>query len=112
MLMNMFKKIIFRLFGADPDAVAAYRSTLPKNIQVSVKQDNDCLIATVHQVDKKEVKGLLITEAKDMPSLINMVNDLVYTYARVPENVRPYYGNVFKPEGYRQNDREMVLVRA
>lgn len=110
--MNVIDKVRHGLFGADPDAVAAYHTVLPKNIHVSIKKDGECLLARINEVDKTKIKGLLITEAKDIDSLVGNVNDLVFTYVKMPNNIRPYYGNVFKPEGYKKNSKDLVLVKS
>ena len=111
----------YKLFGADPDSVAAYHSVLPHNIHVQVRRDGSYFIAKIDKVDKNKIdKGLLITEAKDFDSLVDNVNDLLYTYVNMPTNIRPYYGNVFRPEGYEPSSlknrkseiKELILVKA
>ena len=115
--MMTLEKIRSRIFGADPDAVAAYQSVLPHNIQVSLKRDGEYIIARIDKVDSTKLdKSLLITEAKDMESLVSSVNDLLYTYVNMPLNIRPYYGDVFKPEGYKpqkaKTPQELILVKS
>lgn len=110
--MNILEKMKSHIFGADPEIVAAYHTVLPKRINVSVKKDGDYLLAKINTISDKKIDGLLITEAKDFDSLISSVNDLMYTYVNMPENVRPYYGDVFKPEDYNQNSKDLVLVKA
>ena len=112
MVMDVLEKIKSRIFGADPDSVAAYHTVLPKNVHVALKKDGEHLIAVVDKVGGKKIKGLLITEAKDLDSLVSSVNDLIYTYVKMPDNIRPYYGEVFQPEGYRRNAKELTLVKA
>ncbi len=108
----------FRIFGADPDSVAAYQSVLPHNIHVRLRRDGGYIIANIDEVDSEKIgKSLLITEAKDMEELVENVNDLLYTYVNMPMNIRPYYGNIFKPAGYNSSSksimqaRELVLVK-
>lgn len=110
--MNTLDKIRFRLFGADPVSVAAYHTVLPRNIHVSLKRDKGYILARVDEVGEDSIKGLLITEAKDMDQLIKNVNDLIYTYVKMPENIRPYYGDVFIPENYKKNKEKLVLVKS
>src|SRR5258708_1294472 len=115
--MKTLDKWKFRIFGADPDSVAAYRRVLPHNINVQLKRDGGYIIAKIDRVDGKDIdKSLLITEAKDIDSLVGSVNDLLYTYVKMPMNIRPYYGNVFKPEGYgdlksKKQAKELVFVQ-
>ena len=113
--MSAFEKLKFRIFGADPESVAAYQSVLPHNIHVVISRDGEYIIAKIDEVDTTKIdKGLLITEAKDIESLITSVNDLLYTYVDMPMQIRPYYGNVFKPGDYKstaKNLRELVLVK-
>lgn len=117
--MSLMEKFKYRVFGADPESVAAYQTVLPHNIYVRMKKDGSYLIAKIDAVDDKKLeKSLLITEAKDIDSLVSNVNDLLYTYVNMPLNIRPYYGNVFKPEGYKTKElkgvkaeKELVLAR-
>ncbi len=101
-----------RIFGVDPESVAAYHTVLPRNIHVDIKEDGGYFIAKVDEVGDSKIEGLLITEAQSMDDLINNVNDLIFTYVNMPESIRPYYGNVFKPEGYKKNAKELTLVKA
>lgn len=116
--MKTLERFKTRFFGADPESVAAYQSVLPHTIRVVVRKDDGQIIATINKVDKKKLdKSLLITEARDIDSLITNVNDLLYTYVNMPMNIRPYYGNVFHPEGYEtlkasKKSEELVLVKA
>ncbi len=115
--MNILSRLKYRILPADPVSVAAYRTVLPKNIHVSVKKDKEYFIATVDKVNEEKITGLLITEAKDMDSLIRMVNDLIFTYIKMPDNIRPYYGDIFKPEGYQGDSKsikgsnKLVLIK-
>ena len=112
--MNYWVNFINRIFAPDPDAIAAYRTVLPDNLHVSVKKDGDIFIAKVDKVGKTKIKGLLITEAKDLDTLISNVNDLVYTYVNMPTRIRPYYGELFTPRDLDRSKKvkELVLVKA
>lgn len=107
-ILDWFKTNITR---ANPEVVAAYQTTLPSSIFVNITKDNGVLIAEISKFGDKDVKGLLVTEAKDINTLVKYVNDLVYTKINMPLNVRPYYGDVFKPKDYHQNANRMELVR-
>lgn len=110
--MNMLQSLKYRLFPADPKSVVAYRSALPADVKVTLRRDKGYLIATLRKIGSQEVKGLLITEAKNEDDLIANVNDLVFTHVGVPLNIRPYYGSTFfRPNGYKRNASTMTLVR-
>lgn len=115
--MKFLENLRIRLSGVDPDSVAAYQTVLPHSIRVNVKNDDGFLIAKIEKVDNKDLsKGLLITEAKDMDSLINNVNDLLFTYVDMPPQIRPYYGTIFKPENRHTHtnikSKELTLIKA
>lgn len=115
--MKLFEDLKTRVFGIDPDSVAAYQTVLPHDIRVNVKSDDGVFIAKIQKVDNKDLSdSLLITEAKDMETLIRNVNDLLYTYVDMPTQIRPYYGNIFVPENYnpktKTKNKELILVKA
>ncbi|QQS69875.1 hypothetical protein IPP75_01930 [Candidatus Saccharibacteria bacterium] len=109
--MNFLSSIRSKLIGVDPEAVAAYQTVLPRQIDVTVRKDGKYFIATIKTIEDTPIKGSLMTEAKDIQTLVNNVNDLIYTKINMPAQIRPYYGNVFKPEGYKNNAKEMLLVK-
>lgn len=65
-------------------------------------------------VDDDKVKGLLITEGKSEQELNRNLNQLIYMNAKVPEKVRPYYGNMFNfsIDENAAKSGELVLARA
>lgn len=99
---------------ADPEAIAAYQTVIPKTIHVTVHKDNKCYIATVDKVNTEKIKGLLITEAKSYDELLDQVNDLVYSYINMPSQYRPFYGRVLRPpeDDARKTVGELTLVKA
>lgn len=110
--MNAFDKLKSLFSVVDPMTVAAYQTVLPKVVHVQLKEDSGYIIAKIEGFEDKKVKGMLITEAKDMDSLVDNVNDLVFTYVKMPPKIRPYYGQLFKPEGHERNAKELTLVKA
>ena len=110
--MNLAQKIRYRLFPVDPDVVAAYQTVLPKEISLSFTKDGDYLIAKVERIEGDTVSGSLLTEAKTFEELVSNVNDLIYTKFNMPEYVRPYYGDIFAPHGYKKHAKSVVLKRA
>ena len=110
--MNFLTVIQKKLASADPESVAAYQTVLPRQIDIKIKKDGQYFIATVKSIEDKPVKGSLMTEAKDFDSLIENVNDLIFTKVNMPSHIRPYYGTIFRPEGYRKDSTEMLLVKA
>ena len=96
----------------DPEAVAAYQTVLPRSVDVNVRKDGEYFIATIRSIEDKPVKGSLMTEAKDLESLVTNVNDLIYTKVNMPTNIRPYYGAIFQPAARPKNTKDMLLVKA
>jgi hypothetical protein len=97
--MNILERMKFRHKGADAAAAATYQDVLPRTIEISVKQDGDDYTAKVIKADDTDLDdGQLVTEAKDLDTLVRNVNDLMCTYVEMPDHVRPYYGDPYKPK--------------
>jgi len=112
----MIKDIITKIRStfADPEEVAAYRYTIPSRINISFKKDKEFIIAYINDVDGDTIDGLLITQGKDTQELITNINQLVYNYIKMPEYVRPFYGNMFNPPigSKLKTSGKLVLERA
>ena len=114
--MRQFSRIRTKLLGykIDPDMLRAYRSAIPSTIEVQVNTKADTYIATIKSVDgevlPKEV--FLITEAENADLLLDMVNDLVFSYKNIPETYRPYYKQILRPEGSVARTESLKLVKA
>lgn len=112
----MKMNIIDKLIGprVDPDLVNAYRSAIPHDVQLDIQENGDTLLAIIkgmeHQPLPSEV--LLITEAKSEDELVDMVNDLIFTYKRIPEKYRPFYKHILKPEGSVEGSSSLSLVKS
>jgi hypothetical protein len=114
--MNWWSKVKTILFKyrVDPELVEAYRTAIPETIDIQVKTKGDNYIATVKSVNKEELpkEVFLITEAESQDDLVDMVNDLVFSYKNIPEQYRPYYKQVLKPEGSVSRTENLKLVKA
>jgi hypothetical protein len=115
-VMSMLKTIINVFTGnrVDPELVDAYRSAIPSNIQMTISQNGDTYMAIItgleHNPLPKEV--CLVTEATTEAKLVDMVNDLIFSYKRIPENYRPFYRNILKPEGSINTGAALSLVKS
>jgi hypothetical protein len=114
--MKMSAILRNRIIGyrVDPELVDAYRSAIPNYIQLSIAQNGDSYLATITELDHEPMskKILLVTEARTHEELIDMVNDLIFTYKRIPENYRPFYKQILKPEGEIKNSKSLSLVKS
>lgn len=112
----MLRDLVTRIqsYFVDGEEVSAYRSMIPSRVSIQYKKDNDAYIAYVDSVDDKDVKGLLITEGKTVKELQQNLNELIYINAKIPEKIRPYYGNMFHfPfEDSLKTSGELTLVKA
>ena len=101
-------------FGVDPELVDAYRSAIPSDVQLKIAQNGDSYLATVSGIEHKSLpkEVFLVTEAKTEAELIDMVNDLIFTYKRIPENYRPFYKQILKPEGAIASSKSLSLVKS
>jgi hypothetical protein len=98
----------------DPDTFLAYKSAIPSTIDVNVKHAKNRYVATVKTIEHEALPkdAFLITEANSTDELVDMVNDLIFTYKRIPESYRPYYKQILKPEGSVSRSEELRLVKA
>lgn len=85
-------KSIVNLFVPKPSIVeiAAYQHKLPHTIEVEANYDEltKFWTAKVIKLEGKKPKGLIITEAKTVDRLVEMVNDAVLTYLDFPEYMK------------------------
>jgi hypothetical protein len=112
--MNLHRTIS-KLVGykIDPEELNAYRSVIPDTLNVNVKEQDGHFIIQVNTIEGKKIDDLLITEALGENNVVDMVNDLVLTYKRVPEEYRPYFKQILKPEGSSPTKSEaLTLVKA
>ncbi len=101
-------------YKVDPDTVIAYRSAIPSTIDLQINQKGDTFIATIKTVDDEKLpkEVLLVTEALSSETLVDMVNDLIFTYKNIPETYRPYYRQILKPQGAVSRTESLKLVKA
>ena len=113
MLRDFVLKIQSRFF-VDSDEVAAYRTVIPQYVNFSYKKDNKYYIGYIEDIAGSKIEGLLITQATTPDGLITNLNQLVYSHIKMPEKIRPYYGNMFQPRnGLNFNKAgEIKLVKA
>jgi len=95
----------------DDESVEAHRSMIPRTVDVNIRRDGEGYIATVVSIDKHDVNGILITQSNNYDGLIKSVNDLIYSYSKIPAKIRPRYGNVLRPTQKKQTG-ELELLRA
>ena len=112
--MSWLSKLRASLAGIDPETLNAYRSAIPSTINVQVNQKADTFIATIISVENEKLpkEVFLVTEAPSKDSLVDMVNDLVFTYKNIPENYRPYYKQILRPEGAVSRTDNLKLVKS
>lgn len=114
MTMKTWEKIKLRIFGVDPDMFIAYRTAIPSAINLHIETVGDSFIATIKSVEGKDLpkEELLITEAQSKDKLVDMVNDLIFSYKNIPETYRPYYKRTLQPEGAVRETKDLKLVKA
>lgn len=114
--MQQLSKIRARLLGykADPELVRAYRSAIPNTVNLQINLSGDSYIATIKSLDKEKLpkEAFLITEAPTQDALVDMVNDLIFSYKNIPEIYRPYYKQILRPEGSITRTENLKLVKA
>jgi hypothetical protein len=112
----MFRNALIKIQArfVDPEEVAAYETTIPNRIHISFKKDDEYFIGFIDEVNEEPIKGLLITQGKTQEELITNLNQLVYTHIKMPEKIRPYYGNRYQPEvgSALSNAGELTLSKA
>lgn len=71
-----------------------YKSLLPKIITVLTKRTDDGLVAEVKEFPH------CYTQADNIPELIEMINDAVFTYLEIPDEYVKQLGIVYLPEKF------------
>jgi hypothetical protein len=114
MAMKAWQKIKFRIFGVDPETFIAYRTAIPSSINLHIDTIGDSFVATIKSVDNENLPKdvFLITEAQSKDELVDMVNDLIFSYKNIPETYRPYYKRTLQPEGTVKGTEDLKLVKA
>lgn len=95
------------------EEIAAFRSKVPRQVSIQYKIEDGSYIAFLERVDNDRIKGLLITEGKSEAELNTNLNQLIYMHAKIPERIRPHYGNKFefKIDKNAARSGELVLAR-
>jgi len=98
----------------DPELVNAYKSAIPSTVDVQINVSGDSYIATVKSVENEKLpkETFLITEAQSQDELVNMVNDLIFSYKNIPVQYRPFYKQVLRPVGSVAKTENLKLVKA
>ena len=114
MTMKTWDKLKIRILGVDPETFIAYRTAIPTTIDLRVDSIGDSFVATINSIDKQDLpeSEFLITEAQSQEELIDMVNDLVFSYKQIPEAYRPYYKRTLQPQGEVRQTGSLELVKA
>ena len=115
--MNWLDRIVGNLLGyhkIDPELMEAYRSAIPSTVNLRIVVRGDSYVATIKSVDNEKLPEdvLLITEAQSEAALVDMINDLIFSYKKIPETYRRYYKRVLKPQGSVANAKDLRLVKA
>lgn len=115
--MRWLSKITGNILGyyrVDPELVEAYRSAIPSTINLQINIRGDSYVATIKSVDNEKLpkETFLITEAQSQETLVDMVNDLIFTYKNIPETYRPFYRQILRPEGGISKTENLRLVKA
>ena len=113
--MNNLSKIRARFLGynVDPDVLNAYRSAIPSTIDLKISTKGDYYVAEIKTIENEKlpVEEMLITEAKSQDELVNMVNDLIFTYKNIPEVYRPFYKQILKPSNSIKKTESLKLTK-
>lgn len=114
MAMKYLEKMKLHILGLDPETFIAYRTAIPLTIDLRIDTIGDSFVATIKSINKQDLpkEELLITEAHSQEELVNMVNDLVFSYKKIPEAYRPYYKNTLQPQGAIRKTNKLELVKA
>lgn len=112
MLNKFLESIMVRVSPVNPEDVAAYRSTIPQKINVSIERHADMLVATINSIDGEKINGLLVTEAKTFNQVVENVNDLLFTYINMPSKIRPFYSHILTPsDKTSKQSGQLTLVK-
>lgn len=104
-----------RLFGyrVDPEVLHSYRTVIPDTLRFHYDTDPDgTYIISITEIDGEAIdeKKLLVTEARKKSDIVPMVHDLIMSYLKVPEELRPYYEHDLNLSG--SLGTESTLVKA
>lgn len=112
--MKWLNKIRTELLGVDPELVEAYRSAIPSAINLQINVKGDSYVATIKTVDNEKLpkEVFLITEAQSSEALVDMVNDLIFSYKNIPEAYRPFYKQILRPQGSVAKTENLRLIKA
>lgn len=112
--MNYLETIKSKIFGIDPETLIAYRTAIPSTIDLRVDTIGDTFIATIESINKQILPKdeFLITEAHSQEQLVDMVNDLIFSYKNIPIAYRPYYKKILQPQGAVRKTNRLELVKA
>jgi hypothetical protein len=114
--MKTISSLRRKLFGnrIDPDMIDAYRSAIPDNVQLRFKQNGDTVMAVITGVENEPLPKniFLITEGRNNDEIVDRINDLVFTYKKIPEEYRSYYKKALKPEGSLSQAESLSLVKS
>lgn len=114
--MNWLSRLRAERFGykVDPDTLVAYRSAIPSTIDLEISTSGDYYVATIKTIENEKLpkEVFLITEAESPDALVDMVNDLVFSYKNIPDIYRPYYKRILTPQGSVARTEKLKLVKA
>lgn len=112
----MLREIVVNLQSifVSPSEVEAFRHMVPTIVTIKYKIEHGTYIAFIEYLDDIKVQGLLITEGSNEEEVNRNLNQLIYMNSKVPEKVRPYYGNMFnfKINKNVAKSGELVFARA
>ena len=115
-MMNYIPSFLTRVLGyrVDPDTLIAYRTAIPSTVDLQINTRGDHYIAIIKRIEKERLQKneLLVTEAQTKDELVDMVNDLIFTYKNIPAVYRPYYKQILKPQGDVAPTNDLKLVKA
>lgn len=105
---------ILRSGRIDPDTLIALRSAIPSTINLQVSTSGKSFVATVKSVDNQTLpkEVFLVTQGESAEELVNMVNDLIFSYKNIPVAYRPYYKQILRPIGTVARSENLKLVNA
>jgi mevalonate kinase len=111
--LNKLKAGLWGYNKLDPDLVNAYRTSIPSSIDLQVSLRGDSYIATIKSIENEKLpkETFLITEARSQEALVDMVNDLIFSYKNIPEIYRPAYGRILKPQGSITRTESLKLMK-
>lgn len=113
MFNKIISSVVAHLTPVNPEDVTAYRSTIPQTIDVSIERHAGMMVATINSIDGETIDGLLVTEAQTFDEIVDNVNDLLFTYLKMPGKIRPFYSRILQPSSKTvKQSGKLTLVRA